>query len=58
MKRDLHILIVGAGIARLTLANALTQRGIRPVIVEVASTLQPQGLGYDGARILRERGVT
>jgi len=55
---DTSVRTVGAGIASLTLANSLTRRGIRHVIVEVASALQPQGLGYDGARILHERGVT
>jgi 2-polyprenyl-6-methoxyphenol hydroxylase-like FAD-dependent oxidoreductase len=40
-----RILIAGAGIAGLTLANALNRHGIRPVLVEAASTLEPPGLG-------------
>jgi 2-polyprenyl-6-methoxyphenol hydroxylase-like FAD-dependent oxidoreductase len=40
-----RVLIVGAGIAGLTLANALNRKGIRPLIVEVSSNLRPPGLG-------------
>jgi 2-polyprenyl-6-methoxyphenol hydroxylase-like FAD-dependent oxidoreductase len=56
-----RVLIVGAGIAGLTLANALNRYGVRPVLVESASTLQPPGLGLslqpNGVRALRHIGL-
>jgi 2-polyprenyl-6-methoxyphenol hydroxylase-like FAD-dependent oxidoreductase len=40
-----RILIVGAGIAGLTLAAGLERRGITPTIVELADRLLSRGLG-------------
>lgn len=61
MGRTSRVLIVGAGIAGLTLANALNRKGIRPVVVEVSPTLRPPGLGLslqpNGVRALDHIGL-
>lgn len=56
-----HVLIVGGGIAGLTLAAALHQQGLRPEIVERAGTWQAIGAGLavqpNGIRVLRQLGL-
>lgn len=56
-----RILIVGGGIAGLTLATALHQQGYRPELVERSPTWQAVGAGIsvqpNGIRILRALGL-
>src|SRR5690242_13464490 len=57
----MKVLIVGAGIAGLTLAAYLRKQGIEPTIVEKAMTLKPFGYAIGifprGVRILKEVGA-
>ncbi|MEP5153387.1 NAD(P)/FAD-dependent oxidoreductase [Planktotalea sp.] len=57
----MRILIVGAGIAGLTLANLLRQRGLNPVIIEQRSEIKPRGyvlgLWPFGGRVLKGLGL-
>ena len=61
MQSDARVLIVGAGIAGLTLANALNRVNVTPVVVEAAPTLGPIGLGLslqpNGVRALDHIGL-
>ena len=61
LDHETRVLIVGGGIAGLALANSLTQHGFKPVIVEIARTLQPHGLGLaitpNGLLALRRLGL-
>src|SRR5262245_46291625 len=56
-----RILIVGGGIAGLTLAMALRQRGFRPELIERSQSWQTVGAGIavqpNGMRILQALGM-
>lgn len=56
-----RVIIVGGGIAGLTLANALQHAGIDYVLLEARNEIAPQvgqsiGLGPNGSRILDQLG--
>jgi len=57
----MKVLIVGAGIAGLTLANFLQRAGIRAEVFEAAAEIRPLGLGVNmlphAGRLMRELGV-
>lgn len=42
---DLRVLIVGAGVAGLSLANALIQEGVQPTVVDISSDAFYRGVG-------------
>jgi 2-polyprenyl-6-methoxyphenol hydroxylase-like FAD-dependent oxidoreductase len=56
-----RVLVVGAGIAGLALARALSQRGIITEVVERATAWQPSGTGLylpaNAVRALHELGI-
>jgi 2-polyprenyl-6-methoxyphenol hydroxylase-like FAD-dependent oxidoreductase len=60
---ELRVLIVGAGVAGLTLAGLLEQRGFAPVVVEKEREPSPGELGYvirlwpAGSRVLKGLGL-
>lgn len=57
----MRVLIIGAGLGGLTLALALHRRGLRPVILERAATLEAAGagvqLGPNATRLLIDLGL-
>lgn len=57
----MEILIVGGGIAGLTLACGLAQGGLRPHVCEVAPQIAPLGLGVNllphSTKVMRDLGV-
>ncbi|KAK4169846.1 Neuroligin-4, X-linked [Cladorrhinum sp. PSN259] len=61
-KRNLKVVIVGAGVAGLTLANALEKAGVDYLLLERHKEIAPQigasiGIFASGARILDQLGV-
>lgn len=61
VSRNFHVVIVGGGIAGLTLANALEKAGIDYVLLEARDTITPRvgaSIGFfpNGARILDQLG--
>jgi len=59
--RNFRVIIVGGGIAGLTLANALQHAGIDYLLLEARADIAPQvgasiGLGPNGSRILDQLG--
>ncbi|SPB42557.1 unnamed protein product [Aspergillus niger] len=60
-QRPLHVIIVGASIAGLTLAHCLSNTGVKFTLLEARSDTYPDGAGLailpNGARILHQLGL-